>query len=273
MSFRQTELNVIYTALLRSIFRLVYGKPLNGNDRPEASLVIVADGVGGFDLCGTGLLHLTRHAPHPLIVEIVPWGHGLGRWYADLTRVERHAQQAERIAQLVKRWHRERPENPVHLVGKSGGTGIVVKALERLPAGSVETAVLLAPALSPSYDLAPALAAVNREMVVFWSPLDLIVLGVGTQVFGTIDRKRSVSAGLVGFQSPSGSEPERVAAYRKLRQIRWDPSMIASGYLGGHVGPDNPRFLKRYVLPIFSAKSNSSDSAAGGGGASSRPSG
>ena len=55
----------------------------------------------------------------------------------------------------------------------------MVKALEDLPIGSVEAVVLLAPAISPDYDLSKALKAVSREMVVFWSPLDVIVLGAG----------------------------------------------------------------------------------------------
>ena len=44
-------------------------------------------------------------------------------------------------------------------------------------------------------------------MVVFWSPLDVFVLGLGTRVFGTIDRVRSVSAGLVGFRGGPGEAP------------------------------------------------------------------
>src|SRR5205823_1991408 len=107
-----------------------------------------------------------------------------------------------------------------------------------------EAAILLAPALSPDYDLTRALEAVRREMVVFWSPFDVFVLGLGTRVFGTIDRVRSVSAGLVGFR---GEWP-------KLRQVRWRPSMASSGYLGGHVGPDSPAFLRRYVVPLLTAE-------------------
>jgi hypothetical protein len=90
-------------------------------------------------------------------------------------------------------------------------------------------------------------------MVVFWSPLDLFVLGAGTRVFGTIDRVKSVSAGMVGFQRPS---PDRVgaeasAAYDRLRQVRWQIKMAATGHFGGHVGPDSPMFLRRYVVPLL----------------------
>src|SRR5439155_5076711 len=108
----------------------------------------------------------------------------------------------------------EHPTAAVFLVGKSGGTGLVVKALEHLPDDAVEAAVLISPALSPTYDLTRALRAVRREMVVFWSPLDVIVLGVGTRIFGTIDRIKTVSAGMVGFRPPAAGEEDRRAQYR-----------------------------------------------------------
>jgi pimeloyl-ACP methyl ester carboxylesterase len=149
----------------------------------------------------------------------------------------------------------EAPTVPVFLVGKSGGTGLVVKALEHLPGDAVETAVLLSPALSPRYDLTAALRAVRRQMVVFWSPLDLIVLGAGTRIFGTIDGIKSVSAGMVGFRPPAqgagAGDADVAAQYRKLQQVRWGPRMATTGYLGGHVGPDNPAFLRKYVIPLL----------------------
>ena len=106
----------------------------------------------------------------------------------------------------------------------------------------MERAVLLAPALSPRYDLTAALRAVRREMVVFWSPLDVVILGAGTRLFGTIDRVRTVGAGLVGFAVPGPDEPdaERRRQYAKLRQVRWRPRMVGLGHLGGHFGPDHP---------------------------------
>jgi len=136
-------------------------------------------------------------------------------------------------------------------LAKSGGTGVIVKALEELPEGAVNGVILLAPALSPAYDLTQALRAVRHEMVVFWSPFDVIVLGAGTRIFGTIDRVNSWSAGLVGFRvSEPISEDQRVQ-YAKLRQVRWRAKMASTGYLGGHVGPDSPAFLRKYVVPLL----------------------
>lgn len=214
--------------------------------------MIVADGVGGFNVCGRALARVVKSAGLPLTVRVVRWGHGFGRWYADLSKTANQEARAEQVAEAV-RLHRDRhPRAPIFFVGKSGGCIVLVKALERLSGVGVERVILLAPALSPNYDLTRALNNVKDEVVVFWSPLDVIILGVGTGLFGTSDRVRSWGAGMVGFRRPSASDPpERIRAYRKLRQVRWSPRMSATGYLGGHLGPDSPLFLKRYVLPLL----------------------
>jgi pimeloyl-ACP methyl ester carboxylesterase len=213
-------------------------------------------------------------------VRVVSWGHGLGRWHADLTDVTNRDAQARQIAATVDAFRSEQPGDPVFLVAKSGGTGVVIRALEHLDPDAVDRVVLLAPAISPTYDLSRALRAVRGEMVVFWSPLDVFVLGAGTRIFGTMDRVRTISAGMVGFRTPirdcepvsasaiiesaeagagadrrskpaPGLEPSRATLYGRLRQIRWRPVMAATGYFGGHVGPDSPAFLRKYVVPLL----------------------
>jgi pimeloyl-ACP methyl ester carboxylesterase len=170
-----------------------------------------------------------------------------------LTDVANRDTQAELIARAVERFRAAQPDDPIFLIAKSGGAGVVLKALEQLGGDSVERVVLLAPALSPGFDLTQGLRAVRREMVVFWSPFDVIVLGAGTRLLGTVDRVKSVGAGMVGFRSPPTDDLDlqRVRQYAKLRQIRWRPGMASTGYLGGHVGPDSPRFLRKYVVPLL----------------------
>ena len=238
---------MLYTTFLSALFRLRYGNLNESAPRPDSGLILVADGVGGLHLCGMGLKYAAMGAKGGLHqVRLHDWGHGFGRWFADLTNVKNHEKQAALLAEQVRAWRLERPGSPVFLVGKSGGTGVVIRALERLDPEAVEAAILLAPALSPGYDLSKALAAVRREIVVFWSPYDIVILGIGTRIFGTFDRVRSVSAGLVGFKA-SGDQSS------KLRQIRWRPKMIRTGYFGGHIGPDNPAFLRTYVVPLLTA--------------------
>lgn len=223
----------------------------SGTGRPTG-LVLALGGVGGLDFCGFGLRLAARAERLPSAVEIVVWGHGPGRWYRDLSDVAHLDRQAERVAGRVREFRAGHPGEPVYVVGKSGGAGIVVKTLERLEPSSVERAVLLAPALSPRYNLSRALRAVHREMVVYTSPLDLVILGAGTRLFGTIDRVRTFGAGLVGFDVPGpGEDDERSRAYAKLRQVRWRPPMVGLGHLGGHFGTDHPRFLRRHVIPLL----------------------
>lgn len=238
--------------LKHRVYNALYGSPPAPSEPSEGwGLILMADGVGGLDSCGMALRHVVGAQRLPYEVRILPWGHGLGRWHADLTRTANRDAWAHRLAEEVRAFRAERPGAPVHLVGKSGGTGLVVKALEQLPERSVDSAILLAPALSPSYDLTRALQGIARELIVFWSPLDLVVLGAGTWVFGTIDRVHGVSAGLVGFRGPNRSDPASSAAYARLRQVRWGPRMAATGYLGGHIGPDLPAFLRKYVVPLL----------------------
>ena len=246
------NLLMFYTTILKAMFRTLHGKTPDPMPADETSgLVLIADGVGGLDLCGTGLRHAAAKSKFPHEVRIVKWGHGFGRWHRDLTDVENHRARAAEIVAEVLAFRESKPGAPVFLVGKSGGTGVVVRALEGLPEDAVEAVVLISSALSPEYDLSTALRAVRREMTVFWSPLDVIVLGVGTRLFGTIDRCNRVSAGLVGFRQPKDLEESSRVQYSKLKQIRWSPAMARTGYLGGHIGPDSPAFLRKYVLPEF----------------------
>jgi hypothetical protein len=246
-----------FTKLWAGLFaRASRSSPASAPAEPRTeALVLVADGIGGFDLCGKALRQAVRASRLPYQTEVVRWGHGMGRWFADLSDSAHCEARAAEVAESVRLRHATHPGEPVFLVGKSGGCAVMVKALERL-AGSdaaVERTVLLAPALSPGYDLARALGGVRRDVVVFWSPLDVIFLGAGTRIFGTSDRVWCSGAGRVGFSRPKAGtdDLERVSAYKKLRQVRWSPRMSSTGYLGGHLGPDSPRFLKKYVVPLL----------------------
>jgi len=240
------------TTALRGVFRLVFGRTPEPPDCSEASaLVLLADGIGGLDLCGVSLQVMAGREGAGHRVEVIPWCHGFGRWHRDLTNTANLNAWAARLADQIQLFRADHPATPVYLVGKSGGTGVVVQALERLPVGTVQGAVLLAPALSPGYDLGPALLAVRDQVTVFWSPLDIVLLGAGTLIFGTIDRVHSVAAGLTGFKGPT---IEAATQGGRLCQVRWRCRMAATGYLGGHLGCDSPYFLKKYVIPLLAVQ-------------------
>ncbi len=235
------------------LYRWIYGRPAQGSAENAEGRVLVLGGVGRFDLLGIGLRYAAGAAGLPFSVEIFPWGHGFGRWFADLTRVDSRDRDASRLAEEIRRYRTDRPGSLVFIVAQSAGAGIAALALEQLDADTVERVILLAPALSPAYDLSRALRAVRHEMVAFCSPVDLIILGVGTCLFGTIDRVWTFGAGLVGFRVPASDQPgdDRTRQYRKLRQVRWRPSLMTLGHFGGHFGADGPRFLRKCVVPLL----------------------
>ncbi len=189
----------------------------------------------------------------PYAIFTVPWGHGIGRWHADLTDVANHLSWANSVVETVRSFKTARPEDPVFLVAKSGGSGVVIKALESLRDRCRRAGRTAGAGVVSGYDLTPALRAVRHQMIVFWSPLDVFILGAGTRVFGTVDRVRSVGAGLVGFKAPPLDKQQDFERnpYEKLHQIRWRPKMAATGYFGGHFGPDSPLFLRKYVVPLL----------------------
>ena len=69
----------LYSSLLKGFYRACYGEPpdLSTNGGGQG-LVLVADGCGGLDLCGTALRYVMGSMRTTHTVRIVPWGHGFG---------------------------------------------------------------------------------------------------------------------------------------------------------------------------------------------------
>jgi len=135
--------------------------------------------------------------------------------------------QARRLAAFVVEQSRVRPGRPISLIGYSCGGYVTVRALELLPPEvSVRSVVLLAAACDPRRDLRDACSRVQGRVVNVSSWLDWLILGVGTLLFGTGDRRHAVSAGLCGFR----------ASHRpsNLVERRWRPAMLRHGHFGGH---------------------------------------
>lgn len=162
---------------------------------------------------------------------------------------ERHDREAQIVAQMITEQLRADPRTKIYLSGHSGGTGIAVWALERLPEGAqVESLLLLASALSPGYDLSPALRHVRGKAYVLYSGLDP-VLGVGTRMFGTIDGVKSDAAGRIGFTMPVHVADPR--QYDKLVQIAYDPSWIQLNNIGDHIGAMMRPFAREILSPLL----------------------
>ena len=170
-------------------------------------------------------------------------------WLGALHAYHRNHREARKIAQWIAARLRSDPHAKVILTAESGGTALAVWALEDLPpALKVESVVLVAPAISPGYDLTAALRHVRAKAFYFTSPGDWFMLGWGTRTFGTMDGKHTDGAGHVGFHPPPSASP---IEYRKLIRERYNPSWWRWGNFGSHGGGMSSAFARHVIAPLL----------------------
>ena len=180
--------------------------------------------------------------------EILDWT-GADRGLNALGHVERNRQQAKDLADRIVEIHRRDARTRIILSAHSGGTGIVVWALEQLPPDvKIDRLLMLASALSPTYDLSRALAHVQTGAYSFHSEYDTIVLKYGTMALGTIDRQQVPAAGYEGFAMPEGADRTQ---YAKLHQYAYDPAWMRLGNDGQHIGATHPVFAEQILAPLL----------------------
>ncbi len=104
--------------------------------------------------------------------------------------------------------------------------------------------------MSPGFDLTGALRATRGEVVNFHSSFDRLTLGLGTTLFGTVDRVYGASAGVAGFAVPADLDEEGWHLYARLVQVPWSMEWFFECCYGGpHHGTCMPLFLTRRVAP------------------------
>ena len=221
--------------------------------RLDRGLVCCLDGVGGYNWGPRWLRGGLLDAGVACAITIFDWGYGpKGMFIADLVAEEKNKRRAAELAAMVENYERLFPGRPVYLIGHSAGAGMVVFALEQMADETrVDDVFLLAPALDPERNLAPALRHVRSRCFATYSPADVALMGLGTSVFATLDRKHTLGAGLVGFKLPQALSPEDGHQYRKLRQAGWDTALLKKGLWGGHMGWSSPRFACEYIAPVL----------------------
>lgn len=212
-------------------------------------VVFVVGGIGGWDILGPCAEWALPRAGVAHEIRDFVWTHGWGRMFKDLQDHPHLLRKAEDLALEIRRVKAEDPQRPVYLVGKSGGTGLVLAAAELLPSATLERIILLSAAVSPGYDLRGALRATKGQIVSFYSRHDAFILGWGTTKFGTVDRVYGPSAGLCRFSPPANLDQADRALYDRLLEIPWSPRMIFEGHTGNHLGTSLPGFLAKEVAP------------------------
>lgn len=181
-------------------------------------------------------------------VEIYDWtgdDPGLSALYA----AKRNRDESAKVAEMIMRVHREDPRREIYLTAHSGGTGIAVWALEQLPEDvQIQSLLLLASALSPTYDLSDALRRVKGKAYTLSSTYDP-VLGLGTRLFGTIDGVKTDAAGRIGFTPPHGADEGQ---YAKLVEMPYERGWVRLSHIGDHIGPMMRPFAREVLAPLVS---------------------
>lgn len=247
MRFLNTRIRAI-SAYLGELLR--HGLPRQvGNPRDE--VLFILDGVGGMQFVPLLARRALREEGMALATVFNHWQYGLpGEIWTDLMWHRRNRVMAGRFARMLLRYRRQYPQSRMHLLGCSGGAGIAVFALESLRGRQViETLLLACPGLSPTYNLAPALRTVRRCYALV-SHRDTAILGLGTRLFGTTDRRYTPAAGCAGFTVPAGLSAGDRAAYDRLWEVPWTPDLGDLGHYGGHTGWAAMPFLRKHLLPL-----------------------
>jgi hypothetical protein len=214
-----------------------------------AGIVITVEGIGGIELLGSTISAACHKANMPHEVRRFVWSHGTGKFFKDLQDTQHLLRKAQELAVYLRELRAHDPDRPIYIIAKSGGTGLVLFALEAVPPNTVDRVILLSAAVSPSYDLRPALRASRHGIVSFNSPYDQVILNWGTRHFGTADRYYGPSAGLYGFVAPPKLDDEGRTLYTHLVQIPWHSRMLWQGHNGGHLGTGSTTFLAHEVAP------------------------
>lgn len=225
------------------------------SDRLERGLVIILDGAGGitdtFDSVAKGLDKAGVHQ------AFEPYEWSAHSVLEDQMDLQRNREMAAGLTSLILGYRQEYPGRPVHLVGLSAGTGLVIFAAEGLPSGyKIDGIFLLGSSLSSTYDLSPAMQHVRHTITNFSSVADVAVLGAGVAVTGTVDRGHSTPAGIAGFKLPKDASTEKKQLYAaKLVEVPWNPRYVIYGDLGGHLGATSSSFAQHMIAPVIIADS------------------
>lgn len=228
-----------------------YHRRLTSAERLQNGLIIVLPGIDGCTTVSDNIARGLAQSGSASAVEVHDWRSFRGWNPLHLAMFHRNRHQAQRIRDRIIDYQQRYPNRPVHLIGHSAGAGMALFVLESLPAAhQVDSAVLLAAAVSRTLDTGELTEATRNGIWNFSSRRDLMTVGLGTMIFGTMDRRHAISAGALGFRSSCAAD--RAGSEDKLHEVAWSRQMLRFWHLGGHFGCTNSAFVSRYVAPIIS---------------------
>lgn len=208
----------------------------------DGPLVIVLDGAGWAGSASQIRAGL-KAAGYRGRVESYPWTSFLGP-APDHLMVEHKRRKAHELAEFIQARRQNRPREPLHVVGLSAGTAVVVFALEALPRGTVvDNVVLFAPSISSTYDLSGAMQHVRGSLYATCSGDDRILGGV----IVAADGQAAEPAGLYGFRIPGSIQC--YDCYARVANLPWRSVYADLGWKGSHTGATHKLFVQSVIAP------------------------
>jgi pimeloyl-ACP methyl ester carboxylesterase len=212
-------------------------------------LIWMFPGIEGGEWSLAGARKAFRDAGVQSAIQTHEWNYPFG-WLLNLIDYQANLKTAQEDARQIIQYRRAYPDRPIDLVGYSGGAGVALMVVEALPEDiKVRNVLLVHGAVSPDYNLTEALKRIDGKIINYYSPWDWFILGVGTRLFGTMERVKTDSAGKVGLNPETAIfDPE---LRPKLIQHRWTKEMFPTGHYGGHFPILSYGWNKNFVAPYL----------------------
>jgi hypothetical protein len=212
------------------------------------NLVLLVPGAAGDDGRYGGLKESVAANQHASTVRTFHWGMPLPLFVMNLQDQGIHRKAEESLAGALVDWRKRNPTGQITLIGHSAGCGVILGSLRRAEMQlDVKDVILIAPSVSPGYDLAGALRHVKGHLHNFHSDGDALWLGWRCSNFGGYDSVRTAAAGKIGFQLANLNGVLR----EKVIQHPWQSQHKALGNDGGHWGALSRDFASRMIAPLL----------------------
>lgn len=209
----------------------------------QDDVIFLVPGVAGATPQYQGLIDGLHDGGINRPVQIVGWGAPSIFFFMNFNDTHIHESAEREFAERISKWRAEHPNARIDVIAHSAGCGVTLGALKRLGHEKVDTIVLLAPSVSPQYDLAPAVQAVAGTTHVFFSDRDKTFLEWRTSTFGTYDNLKLPAAGNRGFRNlPARS-----------MQHPYEPAWESLGHDGDHFGTLARKFARDIIAPLLSS--------------------
>ena len=206
-----------------------------------AGRIIVLPGIHNTLFHLNGFLDMTRASLPNFEIDRRKWGItflGIRNLRAEQDNIEF----AQAVATDIAQWRSAHPDELLYLIGYSGGGGVAALVLSELPPGvEIDRLILIAPAISADFPIEQHAQEHVREFATNFASRRDLQVGLGTRLFGTIDRKYENAAGYDGFTAES----------EKLAQWYWDETDRKSGHRGNHVAYLSRRWQRDFLLPAL----------------------